>query len=58
MLNHISFLDMYYAERIFKNVTLPHLICFTSLGSVVIWNIITIYLFFAFFPKSFLVSSF
>lgn len=39
-------------------MTLPHLICFTSLGSVVIWNIITIYLFSAFFPKSFLVSSF
>lgn len=58
MLNHISFLVMYYAKWICKNVTLPHLICFTSLGSVAIWNIITIYLFSAFFPKSFLVSSF
>lgn len=33
MLNHISFLIIYYANWILKNVTLPHLGCLTSLGS-------------------------
>lgn len=34
MLNHISFIVIYYAKWILKNVTLPHLGRLTSLGSV------------------------